>query len=136
MSIPAFSIFAAISELFVTAGVFYVVFTNLKGKGFHWRLATGVILFEFFVNMLYMIYRMQQPSISESSTAVVTLAAGHGFLSLLVFVLFTIFSFLAYSAIKRGNHFFRENRPLTYAFIGLWTISVLSGEVLFFLNYG
>jgi hypothetical protein len=135
MSTPTFSTFAAISELFVTAGVFYVIFTNLKGKGFKWKIATGVILFEFFINMLYMIFRMQQQSVSESSQAMVALAAGHGFLSLLVFILFVVFSFLAYSAIKRGSHFFQENRPLTYGFIGLWTISILSGEVLYFLSY-
>ncbi|MFQ5753484.1 MAG: hypothetical protein ACE5HI_15955 [bacterium] len=135
MSTPTFSTFAAISELFVTAGVFYVIFTNVKGRGFKWKLATTVILFEFFINMLYMIFRMQQHTVSESSSGLVALAAGHGFLSLFVFILFVVFSFLAYSAIKKGNHFFQENRALTYGFIGLWTISVLSGEVLYFISF-
>lgn len=135
METPTFSTFAAISELFVTAGVFYVIFTNFRGQGFKWKLATGVILFEFFVNMLYMIFRMQQQSVAKSSQVMVALAAGHGFLSLLVFILFVVFSFLAYSAIKKDIHFFQENRPLTYGFISLWTISVLSGEVLYFFSY-
>ena len=135
MSTPTFITFAAILELFVTAGVFYVIFTNVKGRGFKWKLATTVILFEFFVNMLYMIFRMQQHAVTESSSGLVALAAGHGFLSFFVFILFVVFSFLAYSAIKKGNHFFQENRALTYSFIGLWTISVLSGEVLYFISF-
>ena len=136
MSAPAFSTFAAISELFVTAGVFYVVFTNLKGRGFKWKLASAVILFEFFVNMLYMIFRMQQHGTSSGLPArLVALAAGHGILSLLVFILFVVFSFLADAAIKKGNHFFQDNKALTYAFLILWTISVVSGEVLYFLSF-
>lgn len=135
MSAPTFSTFSAISELFVTAGVFYVVFTNLKGHGFKWKLAGGVIVFEFLINMMYMIFRMQQQTESSVDSSFVAFAAGHGVLSLLVFILFAAFSFLAYSANKRGHHFFRDNRTLTYAFIGLWTLSVVSGEVLYFVNY-
>ncbi len=136
MSAPAFSTFAAISEVFVTAGVFYVVFTNLNGRGFKWKLATTVILFEFFVNMLYMIFRMQQHTTSSSLPArLVALAAGHGILSLLVFILFVVFSFLGYTAIKKGNHFFQDNKALTYSFLVLWTVSVVSGEVLYFLSF-
>ena len=136
MSTPTFSTFSAISEIFVTTAVFYVVFKNLKGQGFAWKAALGVIVFEFSVNMLYMIFRMQQQSVSESSPTMVAFAAGHGFLSLLVFVLFVVFCFLAYSGFKKGKYFFRDNRALTYAFVALWTISVVSGEVLYFINYG
>ena len=136
MSASAFSTFSAISELFVTAAVFYVIFTNLKGRNFPWKLAVGVILFEFSVNMLYMIFRMQQQGTTgDSSSAFVAFAAGHGFLSLLVFILFAVFCFLAYSGFKKGSFFFKENKTLTYVFISLWTISVVSGEVLYFINY-
>ena len=136
MSAPAFSTFSAISELFVTAAVFYVIFINIKERGFPWKLALTVILFEFSVNMLYMIFRMQQQGqTGESSSAFVAFAAGHGFLSLLVFIMFVVFCFLAYSGFKKGSFFFKENKNLTYVFIGLWTLSVVSGEILYFINY-
>ncbi len=133
MSAPAFSTFSAISEVFVTAAVFYVVIDNLKGKGFHWRLAVGVIVFEFLVNMMYMVIRMQHHSEANSDAGFVAFAAGHGFLSLLVFILFVVFAVLAHSAARKGRFFFRENRGLTYGFMALWTLSVVSGEVLYFL---
>jgi len=136
MTTPWFSTFAAISELFVTAGVFYVVFSNLRGKGFFGKIAVSVILFEFFVNMLYMIVRMRtHTETSELSSQMVAFAAGHGFLSLLVFILFVVFSMMAYNSMKRGQYFFQENRNLTYAFIGLWCISILSGEALYWVSY-
>lgn len=135
MSAPTFSTFSAISEIFVTIGVFYVVFTNLRGKGFPWKIALGVIIFEFSVNMLYMIVRMQQHTVTETNQTMLAFAAGHGFLSLLVFILFAVFAFLAYTASKKGKHFFRDNRAVTYSFIVLWSISVLSGEVLYLINY-
>ena len=135
MSAPAFSTFSAISELFVTAGVFYIIFTNLKGRNFKWKLAAGVIAFEFLVNMMYMIVRMQQHGETNSDAAFVAFAAGHGFLSLLVFIVFVVFSFMAYSANKKGRHFFQQNRGLTYGFTALWTLSVVSGEILYFINY-
>lgn len=135
MSAPAFSTFSAISELFVTAAVFYVIFADLKGRPFQWKLAFTVIGFEFLVNMMYMIIRMKEHTETNLDSGFVAFAAGHGFLSLLVFILFVIFSFLAYSASKKEKNFFRENLGMTYAFIVLWSISVVSGEILYFVNY-
>jgi len=109
MSAPAFSTFSAISELFVTAAVFYIVYVNMKERGFPWKLAAAVILFEFSVNMLYMIFRMQQGAVGESSSAFAAFAAGHGFLSLIVFIMFVVFCFLAYSGFRKGGFFFKEN---------------------------
>ena len=42
MDIPAFSIFSAISEIFVTIGVLYAIFTTLAGKPFPKVLLGGV----------------------------------------------------------------------------------------------
>jgi hypothetical protein len=132
----SFSTFTAISELFVTAGVLYLVVTNYRGKPFRWRLAVGLLVFEFCVNMLYMIYRMQQihPT-SQPGDPKVALAALHGSLSLCVFVMLAVYAFLAQSDSRRGRYFFREHKIQTAVFIVLWLLSVASGEVLFFLSF-
>jgi len=136
MSAPFFSTFSAVSELFVTASVFYIIISNYRGKPFAWKFATAVIVFEFSVNMLYMIIRMQEvPAESGVGSPYALAAAFHGSMSLLMFILLVIFTFLARSADKRGEFYFAERPKLTFVLLGLWTISVLSGEGLYAVNY-
>ncbi len=130
-----FSAFAAISEIFVTLGVMTVVIHNYRRKGYLWKLAVGLLCFEFLVNMLYMIVRMQehaQPAgVKAYGATFVALAAAHGSLSLLVFIFFAICSFLARADFRKGKFFYREHARLTFAFIVLWMLSVGSGEAMF-----
>ena len=135
MNPPLFSTFSAISEFFVTVAVFYVVLRNFKGHSFAWKLAGGVAIFEFSVNMLYMISRMQAESGSGATGPMAAFAAGHGLLSLLVYILFVVFCFLAYRAFKRREFFFKANPGVTYSFLVLWTASVSSGWALYYLRY-
>jgi hypothetical protein len=135
MTPPFFSTFSAIAEVFVTAAVFYVVVRNFKGHGFAWKVAGGVAIFEFCVNMLYMITRMQDHSVEKVSGIMAAFAAGHGMLSLLVYILFVVFSFLAFRAIKRREFFFQSNPAVTYSFLVLWTSSVVTGWALYYINY-
>ncbi len=138
MEIPSFSTFSAISELFVTAGVLYVVSQNYRGKGFPWKLALTVILFEFSVNMLYMIHRLNEATSEVATTTepavsgfMVAFMAIHGSISLLVFIMLTILCSLAFLDFKKGKFFFKERKKLTLIFITLWLFSVISGEVLY-----
>lgn len=57
MSIPAFSIFSAASELVVTAGVAIVVSRNWSRRKFPLALFLAVALFEALVNVAYMANR-------------------------------------------------------------------------------
>ena len=58
MNIPAFSIFSAISEIFVTIGVLYAIITGIRsGKIPKWIMG-GVLLFELCVNIVYMAGRV------------------------------------------------------------------------------
>jgi Fe2+ transport system protein B len=132
---PSFSTFSAIAEILVTIGVLYVVFRNYTGRGFPWQLATGVIVFEFSVNMMYMIFRMRETSASLEPSPYAPFMAIHGSLSLLVFILLAVFCYLAFNAIKRDRYFFREHPAITWSFVVLWLLSVGSGEVLYYLNY-
>ena len=137
MNAPIFSTFSAIAEIFVTAGVFYIVLQNYRQKGFAWKLAAVVIAFEFSVNMMYMIFRMRETSAQHESVAspLAPFMAAHGILSLLVFVMLVVFAYLAYVASKRGRHFFFDNKAVTWMFLGLWMVSVGSGEALYAISY-
>ncbi len=135
MEAPTFSTFSAIAELFVTAGVLYIVITNYRGQGFAWKLAAGVIVFEFSVNMMYMIYRMRETQVQAEPHPLGGFMAAHGILSLLVFILLVVFSYLAFVAWRRDRYFFRDHPALTWSFLALWMLSVGSGEALYLINY-
>lgn len=140
MNAPAFSTFSAIAEFFVTAGVFYIVLRSYRQKGFAWLFAAALVVFEFSVNMMYMIFRMREVSAAGSQHAAGgspygLFMAAHGMLSLLVFVLFVVFAYLAFVAMKRNRHFFQDHPGITWGFLGLWMLSVGSGEILYVLNY-
>lgn len=130
-----FSTFTALSEVFVTSGVLYVVLTNLKGQSFKWKVALALVIFEFSVNMLYMIYRLKEhvPKANLSGPEIL-LAATHGTLSLIVFILFATYSCIAYAENLKNRFFFREHKIQTWVFLTLWMISVISGEILYFLT--
>lgn len=129
----SFSTFTAIAELFVTAGVLTIVYQNFKGRGFNSKLALGIVLFEFFVNMLYMISRMDHHSTANHPTWFIILAAAHGSLSLIVFIMFAVYAALAHADIKKGKYFFKDHPIQTKVFVALWMVSILSGEAMYFL---
>jgi hypothetical protein len=136
MEAPLFSTFSAIAELFVTAAVIYIVVNNLQAKGFAWRLAAVVVIFEFSVNMLYMISRLRAEATSGEATGLMALfAAGHGLLSLIIFIALVVFVFQAHQAFKRGAFYFRDHPTLSYVFLFFWAVSVVTGEVLYVVRY-
>jgi hypothetical protein len=131
----AFSTFTAISELFVTAGVIYVFTKSYRGLGFPWKLAAGIAVFEFSVNMTYMLIRMSDHTTPGTRSPYAWLAAIHGSLSLLVFAAFVILTFLAYFAHKRGEQYFQQRPKLYWTFLVFWFLSVGSGEAFFIIRY-
>lgn len=137
MTPTAFSTFSAIAEFFVTLGVMYVIWTNYRGSPFAWKLAAGIAVFEFFVNMLYMTIRMRTQSQSHAGgelTGMQLLAAVHGMLSLVVFVGFVVLSFLAWNASRRGEYFFQRRPGITWGYTLMWMSSVGSGWYFYFAN--
>ena len=139
MNAPAFSTFSAIAEFFVTAGVFYIVLRSYRQKGFAWAFAALLIVFEFSVNMMYMIFRMREASAGGEATStphpLAPFMAAHGILSLLVFLLLVVYSYLAFVADRRGRHFFHDHPGIAWSFLGLWVLSVGSGWALYAINY-
>ncbi len=138
MHIPAFSIFSAVSELFVTAGVIYVIRRNWTRKPFALAVFLTVALFEALVNVLYMANRSAQAAApgAEAMPAMMKLGfALHGMLSLLAYLVFVILAVFAYQDQKRGRYFFRERPGITWTFAVVWAISIVSGEALFVTRY-
>lgn len=137
MPIPPFSIFSAISELFVTAAVFYMVRRNWTRRPFPLSLFIAVALFEALVNVVYMANRASRAAtgVDSLSTLMKIFFAAHGTLSLLAYLVFVVLAVFAWQDQRAGRWFFRERPALTWTFLAAWTVSILSGEVLFVLRY-
>src|SRR5437899_11208360 len=137
MHIPPFSLFSAISELFVTAGVLYVILRNWNRRRFSFPIFLGVVLFEAFVNVLYMSQRA-----SQASSGAVSMSPGmrlffaiHGVASLFAFIVFVVLGVFAHQDQKKNSFYFRERPVVTWMFLVIWTASIASGEVIFALRY-
>ena len=135
--IPAFSIFSAVSEILVTAGVLFIMRRNWTRRTFSLAAFLAVALFEACVNVLYMASRA-----AEAAGGAHPIAGGmrlffalHGLLSLLAYLAFVILGVFAYQDQRAGRFFFRDRPALTASFLVVWLVSVTSGEVLFALRY-
>lgn len=137
MQIPAFSIFSAISEIFVTIAVLYTVISNLKGKPLNWKLLGVVLAFELCVNVVYMANRAAKADTDTTLTpAMKAFFAGHGILSLLMFLGLAVVFLLSVVDIASGREtWFRRNRGLAWTFVFFWMVSVISGEAIFVMRY-
>lgn len=138
MNIPGFSIFSAISELFVTAGVLFVIRRNWTRRLFPFGLFLAVALFEALVNVLYMANRSAQAASGSHealSTGMKIFFAAHGILSLLAYLVFVVLGIFAHQEQKDGRFFFRERPVLTWTFLVVWMVSIVSGEVIFVMHY-
>jgi hypothetical protein len=133
MAVAAFSVFSAVSELFVTAAVFYVLGRAYFRDEFRGAFLAIVLLFETFVNIAYMSYRIIAPSTHATGT-MAWLQAGHGTLSLLMFAGLIAFAMEANRLKKEGRNLLRERPRSAVAFVVLWSLSVASGEAIFLLS--
>jgi hypothetical protein len=134
---PAFSVFSAISEVIVTAAVLYLVRRNWTGRGFSLPLFIAVALFEAFVNVAYMANRASRAAAGHDTIApgMKIFFALHGLLSLLAFLWFVVLAVFAWQEQRAGRSFFRARPALTWTFVTVWLVSVISGETLFVLRY-
>jgi hypothetical protein len=136
-TIPAYSVFSATSELLVTVAVFYVLWRAYARDDFRRGLLVVVLAFEALVNISYMAYRMAVPSegLANAPGWLTATAALHGILSLGMFLFLIFLAAMAWRDDARGENFFRDHKGTTWAFVGLWMTSILSGEFLFVSLY-
>jgi hypothetical protein len=137
VSIPPFSLFSAVSELFVTAGVLWIIRRNWTRRTFPLGVFLAVALFEALVNVLYMANRAATAAAGHEalSTGLKIFFAVHGLLSLLAYLVFVVLGVVAYQEQRAGRWFFREHAALTWTFLVVWTVSIVSGEVIFAVRY-
>lgn len=137
MNAPAFSIFSAVSEIFVTIGVLYAIIRAVKGEGLPKWLMGGVLLFELCVNVVYMAGRAAHADKStELTTGMKLFYALHGTLSLVMFVTLVVLYLISlYGESKaKDNWFFRHPRA-SWGLVFVWMLSVGTGEAIFVMRY-
>lgn len=135
-AVPALSALSAVTELFVTAAVFYVLYVALTRNELKARLLGFALAYEVLFNISYMTYRLlSHPEPSAHPPWMIALVGGHGILSLAMFLALVAVSVIAYRRHAEGRNLFRERIALTYAFAGLWVVSLASGYAIFALEY-
>ena len=134
---PAFSLFSALSEVLVTAAVLIIIRRNWTGRRFALWAFLAVAIFEAFVNVLYMASRTSQAAGASValSPGMRAFYAGHGVLSLLAYLLFVMLGVFAWQEQRGGRFFFRQHPAVTWWFLALWMVSVLTGEGIFVARY-
>ncbi len=137
MGIPTFSIFSAISEIFVTIGVLYGMITTMRGNKFPKILMGGVIGFEACVNVVYMATMAAKADRgSELTPAMKLFFAGHGTLSLVMFLVLAVLYLISLADVAQGRDaWFRRHPTGTIVLIAFWMVSVLTGEAIFYMRY-
>lgn len=137
VAVAAYSVFSAVSELFVTAAVFYVLWRGYARNQFRGALLAIILAFETLVNVTYMAYRLAIPSdaAADGPEWLGPVGALHGILSLAMLIGLAFLGWLAAAHYKDGENFFREHKGTTWTFVGLWLVSILSGEFLFAMTY-
>ncbi len=136
-AIPWFSAFSAITELFVTAAILYVLYMAVFRDEFKGGILAVALAYEVIFNISYMTSRLfTHGDTSHHANWMVALLAGHGILSLIMFLGLVALGGVAYVKHRReGRNIFAEHAALTGLFVGLWMVSILSGEAIFFLEY-
>lgn len=136
MATPLFSTLSAVTELFVTAGVYWFIFQAMRHDRFHQGLITFALTYEVLVNIAYMTFRLLVPAEgSDVSGGMAALYAFHGILSLVMFISLVAFVVTALRLRRYGHNLFRARPVLTWSFMVLWAVSVLSGELIYVLTY-
>lgn len=139
MTIPIFSIITLITELFITASVFYIVWKGRTQGVFYKKLTYTVLSYEALFNITYMVHQAMERApehIPTSHGPYVTLfGIFHGIFSLLMFVALIVFMITAAKRYAGGENFFLVRSTLTNIFLGAWSISILSGVGFFVILY-
>ncbi len=128
--------FSAATELLVTAGVFYFFWRAIRFDDFRWPLIWITIGYETLFNITYMAVRLARHDPAPDYPGWATLLlAGHGTLSLIMFLGLIAFVMVAFRQRHVGDlNVFRDHGSFTLLFIVLWTTSIVSGELIYALQ--
>jgi hypothetical protein len=133
MDIPILSIVTLLTELVITASVYFIIWKAYRTGAFMRRLAFAILGYELLFNISYMLSR--ELGVDESTVVYnpyeTGLAIFHGTFSLLMFVMLFVFFIMAARAYRRGENYFLIHPRLTWSFVLAWGVSILSGIAFF-----
>lgn len=131
------STFTAVTELFVTVAVFAFLHQAYRNGRVMGGLIAFALTYEVLVNVAYMVFRLfAGPAEGHTySAGMQTLLAVHGTLSLLMLFGLIALAAATVRAGRRGENHLRQHPRTTFAFVGLWTASVLTGEWVYAATY-
>ncbi len=137
MHAPLYSTVSLIAEMFVSSAIFTVIYRGYKRNVFLRRLALLALSYEVLFNISYMAYRAltHDEGAKADSKFEIGLAIFHGTLSLVMFVTLVVFMAVAWKRYAKGINYFRICAKTTATFLVLWTLSVLSGVLFYFVEY-
>ena len=136
MHIPIWSIVTLLTELIVTASVYFIIWKAYTTGIFLRYFAFAVLGYEALFNITYMSTRAASGQGNTVYSPYETmLAIFHGTFSLLMFAALVAFFMLATYVYARGENYFLDHKRITFSFIIAWGISILSGLVFFISLY-
>jgi hypothetical protein len=135
MHAPLYSTVALLAELIVSSAIFYTIYQGYKRNTLPERVAIGALVYEILFDISYMIFRLPARESGANKSLLTGLGIFHGTLSLVMFLSLIAFFVLAIKNYRRNVNYFRVHKRLTFAFLFLWSISVLSGVALYFVEY-
>jgi hypothetical protein len=137
MAAPLYSTITLVAELFVSAAIYYSIYSGYKKNKFPSVLAGAALAYELIFNITYMAGRVpSHVKVAKIETPfIVGLAILHGVLSLIMFVALIVFFIFAWKAYRKGKNYFFEHKNLTFTFIVFWTFSILSGVIFYLVEY-
>jgi hypothetical protein len=137
MHAPIASTITLIAELFISAIVYFTLYSGYKKGKFPTFLAGFALLYESVFNITYMVSRVgsQTKAAHAEPVLVILLAIIHGTLSLLMFLALIVFFIFAWMKYRKGENYFQSHKILTFIFTFFWTFSILSGVLFYFIEY-
>jgi uncharacterized membrane protein YozB (DUF420 family) len=134
MHAPLYSTIALLAELIVSSAIFYTIYQGYKRNKLPEKVAIGALVYEILFDISYMIFRLPARENGANKSLLTGLGIFHGTLSLIMFASLIAFFVLAIKNYRRNVNYFRVHKRLTFAFLFLWSISVLSGVALYFVE--
>jgi hypothetical protein len=135
MHAPLYSTVALLAELLVSLAVFYTFYQGYKRNKLPEKVAIGAIVYEILFDISYMLYRSPTRESGANKTLLTGFGIFHGSLSLLMFVSLIVFFILAIKNYRRDINYFLIHKRSTFAFLVFWSLSVISGVILYFVEY-
>lgn len=135
MHAPLYSTIALLAELLVSLAIFYTFFQGYRRNKLPEKVAIGALVYEILFDISYMIYRLPTRESGANKRLITGLGIFHGTLSLLMLLGLIAFFVLAIKYYRRNvNYFLVHKRPM-FVFLFFWSLSVISGAVLYFVAY-